>query len=93
MITEFGMSESMTPRTYGEHEEMIFLGKEIHYQRDYSEKVAQEIDVEVAKLIEGGKSQAERLIREHRGKLEKIVETLLAKETIEREEFEALMKA
>jgi cell division protease FtsH len=93
MITRFGMSEALPPRTYGEHEEMIFLGKEIHSQRDYSEKVAQMIDEEVAALIERGKAQAERIIRERRDKMDRVVEALLRKETLEREEFEAIMNA
>jgi cell division protease FtsH len=91
MITRFGMSDVLPPRTYGEHEEMIFLGKEIHSQRDYSEKVAQEIDEEVAALIRNGKAQAERIIRERRAKMDKVVEVLLKNETIEKEEFAALM--
>ncbi|HJV33293.1 MAG TPA: ATP-dependent zinc metalloprotease FtsH, partial [Patescibacteria group bacterium] len=61
MVTRFGMSDVLPPRTYGEHEEMIFLGKEIHSQRDYSEKIAQEIDEEVAALIRNGKAQAEKI--------------------------------
>ncbi len=91
MITEFGMSESLAPRTYGEHEEMIFLGREIHSQRDYSEKIAEQIDAEVSGLIQGGKAQAERIIRDHRAKMDKVVEVLLKQETIEREQFEAIV--
>ncbi len=91
MITRFGMSDVLPPRTYGEHEEMIFLGKEIHSQRDYSEKVAQQIDEEVAALIQNGKAQAERVVREQRAKMDKVVEVLLKNETIEKEEFAALM--
>ncbi len=91
MITRFGMSDVLPPRTYGEHEEMIFLGKEIHSQRDYSEKVAQQIDEEVAALIQNGKAQAEKIIREQRAKMDKVVEVLLKNETIEKEEFAALM--
>ena len=91
MITRFGMSDVLPPRTYGEHEEMIFLGKEIHSQRDYSEKVAIQIDEEVAALIQNGKAQAEKIIREQRAKMDKVVEVLLKNETIEKEEFAALM--
>ncbi len=93
MITRFGMSDVLPPRTYGEHEEMIFLGKEIHSQRDYSEKIAQQIDDEVAALIQNGKAQAEKVIREQRAKMDKVVEILLKQETIEKEEFAALMAA
>ena len=93
MITRFGMSDVLPPRTYGEHEEMIFLGKEIHSQRDYSEKIAQQIDEEVASFIQNGKAQAEKIIREQRAKMDKVVEVLLKNETIEKEEFAALMAA
>jgi cell division protease FtsH len=93
MITRFGMSDVLPPRTYGEHEEMIFLGKEIHSQRDYSEKVAIQIDEEVANFIQNGKAQAEKVIREQRAKMDKVVEVLLKNETIEKEEFAALMAA
>ncbi len=93
MITRFGMSDVLPPRTYGEHEEMIFLGKEIHSQRDYSEKIAVQIDEEVASLIQNGKAQAEKIIREQRAKMDKVVEILLKNETIEKEEFAALMAA
>jgi cell division protease FtsH len=93
MITRFGMSDVLPPRTYGEHEEMIFLGKEIHSQRDYSEKIAIQIDDEVAALIQNGKAQAEKVIREQRAKMDKVVEILLKQETIEKEEFAALMAA
>ncbi len=93
MITRFGMSDVLPPRTYGEHEEMIFLGKEIHSQRDYSEKIAIQIDDEVASLIQNGRAQAEKVIREQRAKMDKVVEVLLKNETIEKEEFAALMAA
>jgi cell division protease FtsH len=93
MITRFGMSDVLAPRTYGEREEMIFLGREIHSQRDYSEKVAEQIDAEVAALIEHGKKQAEDLIRTHRPKMDELVKVLIEKETIEKEEFEKIMKA
>ncbi|MFA5854166.1 MAG: ATP-dependent zinc metalloprotease FtsH [Patescibacteria group bacterium] len=93
MVTRFGMSDVLPPRTYGEHEEMIFLGKEIHSQRDYSEKIAIQIDDEVAALIQNGKAQAEKVVREQRAKMDKVVEILLKNETIEKEEFAALMAA
>jgi cell division protease FtsH len=70
---------------------MIFLGREISSQRDYSEKVAEEIDAEVAKLIEGGRRQALEILTEHRDKLDKLVVELLKTETMEREQFEKLM--
>jgi len=90
LITEFGMSEKLGARTFGEKEEMIFLGKEIHEQRDYSEKVAEIIDQEVSRLIAEGAKTALDIIRHKKDKMEEIVKILLEKETIEKEEFDAL---
>ncbi len=90
LITEFGMSEKLGARTFGEKEEMIFLGKEIHGQRDYSEKVAEIIDQEVSRLIAEGAKTALDIIRHKKDKMEEIVKMLLEKETIEKEEFDSL---
>ncbi len=92
LITDYGMSKNLGPRTFGSREELIFLGKELHEQRDYSEKVAEKIDEEIMDYIKEAAERAEKLIRENRKKLEKIVERLLEKETIEKDEFEELMK-
>jgi cell division protease FtsH len=91
MVTEYGMSDALGPRTFGEHEEMIFLGREISEQRDYSEKVAEQIDHEVGTLIRDAEKKAEAIIKNKRPVLDKLVATLLEKETIEREEFEAIV--
>lgn len=92
LITRFGMSEKLGPRTFGEREEMVFLGKEIREQRDYSEAVAEQIDQEVSQLINNAQKTAQKIITDHKDKLEAIVKELLEKETIEREQFEALFK-
>jgi cell division protease FtsH len=91
LVTDYGMSDNLGPRTYGEKEEMIFLGREIHEQRDYSEKVAEKIDEEISGFIKQGEKKAETLISEHSAELEKIVKELLEKETIEKDEFEQLV--
>lgn len=90
LVTDFGMSDNLGPRTYGEKEEMIFLGREIHEQRDYSEKVAERIDEEIAGFISQGAAKANEIIKDNQAMLEKIVVALLEKETIEREEFERI---
>ncbi len=92
LVTDYGMSDNLGPRTFGEKEEMIFLGREIHEQRDYSEKIAEAIDGEIAGFINQGIGLAEGVIMDHRSELEKVAERLLEKETIEKEEFEALMQ-
>lgn len=91
LVTDYGMSDHLGPRTYGEKEEMIFLGREIHEQRDYSEKVAERIDEEITGFIKQGGEKAQIIIDQHADKLEKIVATLLEKETIEKDEFELIM--
>ncbi|MFH2062712.1 MAG: ATP-dependent zinc metalloprotease FtsH [bacterium] len=91
LVTDFGMSDKLGARTYGEKEEMVFLGKEIHHERDYSEKTAELIDSEISDLIESAKRTATEIIAERRADLEKVVELLLKQETIEKEEFETLL--
>lgn len=91
LITDFGMSESLGPRTFGEKDEMIFLGREIHEQRDYSEKVAEQIDKEISNFIDKAVHQAKGLIKAKREFLEKVVAELIAKETLEKEEFEKIV--
>ena len=91
LITDFGMSEKLGLRTYGEKEELIFLGREIHEQRDYSEKVAEQIDQEIGHFIEKATHSAEKVIKDRKEVLEKVVAELLIKETLEKEEFEAIV--
>jgi len=93
LITEYGMSEGLGARTFGEREELIFLGREITEQRDYSEKVAEAIDREISSFIENAGNTAREMIRRRKDKLEAIVAVLLEKETLEKEEFEALFKS
>jgi len=91
LITDYGMSEVLGPRTYGEKEEMIFLGREIHEQRDYSEKVAEQIDKEISSFIAEAVAQAKDIIKSKNKELEKVVKVLLKKETLEKEEFEKIV--
>lgn len=91
LVTDYGMSDHLGPRTYGQKEEMIFLGREIHEQRDYSEKVAERIDEEIAGFIKQGEQKAIKIVEDRRVDLEKIVAVLLEKETIEKDEFEKIV--
>ncbi|MFA5359708.1 MAG: ATP-dependent zinc metalloprotease FtsH [Patescibacteria group bacterium] len=91
LITDFGMSENLGPRTFGEKDEMIFLGREIHEQRDYSEKVAEQIDKEISNFIDKAVHQAKGLIKSKHEFLEKTVAELMKKETLEKEEFEKIV--
>ncbi len=90
LIMEYGMSYNLGARTFGEREELIFLGREIHEQRDYSEKIAESIDKEISHFIDEAMKTAERVIKTQRQKLEDIVKALLEKETLEQEQFDAI---
>ncbi|MBI3626814.1 cell division protein FtsH, partial [Candidatus Uhrbacteria bacterium] len=92
LITRYGMSDVLAPRTYGEREDLIFLGREITEQRDYSEKVAEQIDQEISLIINDAVKKVKEVLVKHRKELELIVEHLVKKETLEKEEFEALFK-
>jgi len=91
LVKEYGMSP-LGPVSFGEKEELVFLGKEIGEQRNYSEKVAAQIDKEVTKFIKDAECRAEKVLTKKKKLLEKIAKTLIEKETIEREEFEELIK-
>lgn len=91
MVTRYGMSDKLGPRTFGEHEEMIFLGREIHEQVDYSDKTAELIDQEVSRLLEDARKQAEKTLVANREKMEKMVEVLMERETIEQDEIEEVL--
>lgn len=87
MVTRWGMSEKLGPRSYGEQQDMIFLGRDIHENRDYSEQKATIIDEEIDHLISAGLATAMKIISENRVAMDKIATELLAKETIERATF------
>ena len=93
MVTQWGMSERLGPRTFGRKEEMVFLGREISEQRNYSEKVAEEIDEEVRHLIDKAYATAKEVLNEHRDKLEELVERILVEETMEGDELTQLLEA
>ncbi|PIX62260.1 cell division protein FtsH [Candidatus Uhrbacteria bacterium CG_4_9_14_0_2_um_filter_41_50] len=91
LITKYGMSDQMGPRTYGEREEMVFLGRDLHEQRDYSDKTAQEIDDEIKRMVTDALATATRVIGEQKENMKKVVDVLLDKEIIEKEEFETIV--
>jgi cell division protease FtsH len=88
MVTRLGMSEKLGNMVYGQKEELIFLGREISEQRDYSEAIAQQIDSEVRKLVDDAYRQAQAILKRYRKELDDVANLLLEKETITREEFE-----
>jgi len=92
MVTEYGMSDKLGPRTFGKREELVFLGREIHEQRNYSEKIAEEIDDEVKTFIQRAYDTAKKILNENKERLKLVAERLISKETIEETEFEELLK-
>jgi cell division protease FtsH len=91
LVMRYGMSEKLGARTFGEEEEMVFLGREIVTEKDYSEKVAAQIDEEVSKFIETAQKTAHEILTAKRPLLDKLADRLLEKETIEKEEFEKII--
>jgi len=92
MVTQYGMSDELGPRVYGKKQEMIFLGREISEQRDYSDAIAEQIDQEVRQLIDIEHKRARRTLEEHRDTLELVAKTLLEVETLEGDELIALIE-
>ncbi len=90
MVTQYGMSEKLGPLIFGEKDELVFLGKEIGEQRNYSEEIARQIDREVRRIVENAYNKAIQLLQENRTKLEEIAERLLKEETLDAQSFEAI---
>jgi len=90
MVTDYGMSDKLGPRTFGHKEELVFLGREISEQRNYSEQVAQQIDEEVYNLIQHAYEVAKGILTDNKSKLTHIAEELIVKESLESQELEAL---
>lgn len=91
MIMEFGMSEELGPLTFGIKEDLIFLGRDIARDRNYSEEVAASIDREIHRIVTECYDKAKALLDQNRGKLIRIAETLLEKETLEGPELDELL--
>jgi len=91
MVTQWGMSDRLGPRTFGRKEELVFLGREISEQRNYSEKVAEEIDEEVRQIIDKAYQTSKKLLTDNRDRLNAIVGVLLEEETIEGDPLTALL--
>ncbi len=90
MVTRYGMSD-LGPRTFGKKEELIFLGKEISEEKDYSENTARAIDEQVSTFINNAFETANRIITENQSIMDKLVKELLEKETIEKDVFDQII--
>ena len=93
MVTSYGMSQALGPRTFGNKEELVFLGREISEQRDYGDKVADQIDEEVKAIIQTAYDTARKILSENKARLKYIAEKLVATETLEGEELEKIFDA
>jgi cell division protease FtsH len=93
MVTQWGMSERLGPRTFGRKEELVFLGREISEQRNYSEKVAEEIDEEVRRIIDRAYHVAKKILTENRAKLGQVARKLIEVETVEGDDLMTLFNA
>jgi cell division protease FtsH len=90
MVTEYGMSKTLGPLAFGRKEELVFLGREINEQRNYSDEIAFQIDQEIRQLIDQAYATARQVLMDNADKLEAIALLLMERETIEADELEAL---
>jgi cell division protease FtsH len=92
MVTEYGMSEKLGPRTFGQRQELVFLGREISEQRDYSDKIAQEIDEEVHSIIQRAYNTAKRVLTTNKEKLNQLAQELIRLETLDEPELDKIFE-
>ena len=90
MVTTFGMSDALGPRTFGDKQELVFLGREISEQKDYSDETAKKIDEEVNQLISEAHQAAREILAKHKDKLVILAERLMTVETLEGKELDAV---
>lgn len=90
MVTEYGMSDTLGPRTFGTEHDEVFIGKDFARGRNYSEEIAALIDKEIFKIIEIAYKNAEKILRENINKLHDVAEALLEKEKLDKQEFEEI---
>jgi cell division protease FtsH len=93
MVTEYGMSEKLGPLVFGEKEELIFLGREISEQRNYSEEVAETIDAEIRHIVDEAFARAKEVISASQDKLIEIAQKLMQVETLEGQQLRAILAA
>ena len=92
MVTEFGMSDKLGPLSFGKRDELVFLGREIGEQRNYSDEVAKQIDEEVRAIIDKAYERATEVLTTHRDRLVALAEKLVAEETVDADTFETLFQ-
>lgn len=93
MVTKYGMSPTLGPVAYGSENEEVFIGRDMGQVKNYSEKIAAEIDSEVKKIISEGYNETEKILKENVEKLHKVAKTLFDKEKMGAEEFNKIMES
>jgi len=91
-LCSWGISEKLGPLSFGKDQEEVFLGREISSSRNFSEKVAEDIDREIHRFVTTGYKRAMQILKQNRDKLEGLAEALLVKETLDRKQIEAIMR-
>ncbi len=91
MVTELGMSEELGPVTWGEKEELVFLGKELAEHKTYSEEIAAKIDAAVINIVKIAEQKASEILEKNKNKLETLAKTLLEKESVSEEELNKII--
>jgi cell division protease FtsH len=92
MVTEYGMSQTLGPRTFGQRQELVFLGREISEQRDYSDKIAQEIDEEVHNIIQRAYNTAKQILTANKEKLRQLAQELIVHETLDEPDLNRILE-
>ena len=92
MVTDLGMSDKLGPRTFGDKQELIFLGREISETKDYSERTALDIDREIDRIISEASATATKILTENKDRLVKLAEALISRETLDTDELEAIFR-
>jgi len=92
MVCDYGMSDALGPRTFGRREELMFLGREVSRNQDYSDQTALRIDAEVDRLVREAHDRAKALIESHRQETEKLVELLIERETVDGRDAEDIIR-
>ncbi|MED5012742.1 AAA family ATPase, partial [Geobacillus stearothermophilus] len=92
MVTEFGMSEKLGPLQFGQPSGQVFLGRDLHNEQNYSDKIAYEIDLEIQRIIKECYEKAKQILTQHRDKLDLIATTLLEVETLDAEQIKHLFE-
>jgi cell division protease FtsH len=91
MVTQFGMSERLGPVAYRAGEDHVFLGKELHEARDFSDGTAKLIDEEVQRILREAEERAYRLLQDHRADLDRLAGALLEREELDRDDVAKLL--